>query len=197
MKVKKIIAVFLLAIFSSKIFSEEIKAEPYRSDEFPQFMKDLRRAEIITLGSLPFVTITATLVYSTIRWGMNDFKSGAFPNPFVKASKGGFTQKEQIGILCTSIGISFAIGITDLIVMVVKRKNAEKRKLQSEKENAPIIVVPIQEDETATRIPIPERVIAKYHLPKMQNEKILQDAFIAFAQNENNFSLFFPMEISK
>ena len=32
--------------------------EPYKDDEFSQGLKDLRRFEIITLGSIPFDTTT-------------------------------------------------------------------------------------------------------------------------------------------
>ena len=36
---------------------------PYEKEEFPDFLHDLRRFEIITLGSLPFVTLDTSLAY--------------------------------------------------------------------------------------------------------------------------------------
>ncbi|MBP3710569.1 MAG: hypothetical protein J6I73_09270 [Treponema sp.] len=132
--------------------------EPYGEDEFPQFMKDLRRAEIISFGALPFVTLTSTLVYSGIRWGKHGFDTNYFPNPFAKSSDAnGFSQQEQIGILLTSVGISVGIGLTDLIVNVVKRKVAKKKRLREEAERAPVIITPINEDENAVKIALPEK----------------------------------------
>lgn len=132
--------------------------EPYGEDEFPQFMKDIRRAEIISFGALPFVTLTSTLVYSGIRWGRHGFDTNYFPNPFAKSSdSNGFSQQEQIGILLTSVGISVGIGLTDLIVNVVKRKAEKKRRLREEAENAPVVITPIDEDESAVKIALPEK----------------------------------------
>ena len=38
--------------------------EPYREDEFSQGLKDLRRFEIITLGSMPFITLNSSIAYN-------------------------------------------------------------------------------------------------------------------------------------
>ena len=128
--------------------------EPYKPDEFPQFMKDTRRAEIITLGALPFVTLDATLTYSFIRYWQHDFSSDYAPNPFAKSSdSNGFTTEEQTGILLTSIGISVGIGITDLIVTVIRR-NAGKMRERKESEG-PVKIKPIDEDKDAVKLPPP------------------------------------------
>mgnify|MGYP007099008669 CR=1 FL=1 len=49
-----LISAFFL-IFSEASFAET--AEPYKDDEFPLLLKDLRRAEIITFGTMPFAVL--------------------------------------------------------------------------------------------------------------------------------------------
>ena len=157
--VKRCAALLLLCVIAFPCFAKEAKdttPSPYTDDEFPQFMKDLRRAEIVSFGALPFVTLTSTIVYSSARYAQHGFDSAYFPNPFAKASaSNGYSTAEQAGILLTSAGISVGIGLTDLLVSVIRRK-AAKKKLER-KEKAPIVVTPIAEDEDAVRIDMPPR----------------------------------------
>ena len=157
----RISAVLLLCVIAFPCRAKEKEAKdrtpvPYTDDEFPQFMKDLRRAEIISFGALPFVTLTSTIVYSSARYAQHGFDSEYFPNPFAKASaSNGYSTGEQAGILLTSAGISVGIGLTDLLVSVIRRK-AAKKKLE-QKVKAPIVVTPIAEDKDAVRIDMPPR----------------------------------------
>ena len=157
--VKKCAVLLLLCVIAFPCRAKEAKDTtpvPYTDDEFPQFMKDLRRAEIISFGALPFVTLTSTIVYSSARYAQHGFDSEYFPNPFAKASaSNGYSTAEQAGILLTSAGISVGIGLTDLLVSVIRRK-AAKKKLER-KEKAPIVVTPIAEDKDAVRIDMPPR----------------------------------------
>ncbi|MGI0530283.1 hypothetical protein [Treponema socranskii] len=156
---KKCAVLLLLCVIAFPCRAKESKDTtpvPYTDDEFPQFMKDLRRAEIISFGALPFVTLTSTIVYSSARYAQHGFDSEYFPNPFAKASaSNGYSTAEQAGILLTSAGISVGIGLTDLLVSVIRRKVA-KKKLER-KEKAPIVVTPIVEDKDAVRIDMPPR----------------------------------------
>lgn len=132
------------------LFSEDNTPKPYEDDEFPQTLKDIRRFEIITLGAFPFVTLDTTLAYSTYRYARNDFDDAYRPNIFSQST---FSQDEQKGILLTSAGISLGIGITDLVVQIIKR-NSKKRKKQINYDD--IAVIPISEDEDASAIPLPD-----------------------------------------
>lgn len=120
-----------------------------KKDEIPQSLKDIRRFEIITLGSLPFVFLDASLVYSGVRYFSNGMDSDFAPsfNP-------NFSQEEQLGLILTSVGISVGIGLTDLIINIVKRNKQKKRQELREK---PILIMPISEDPDATKIELPEQ----------------------------------------
>ena len=71
MKKKSIILkiLFFSLILNSvmPVFSEDTTPLEYDNSTMPQGLKDLRRFEIVTLGSIPFVTLDAGIVYSGIR----------------------------------------------------------------------------------------------------------------------------------
>jgi hypothetical protein len=119
-------AVFLLVFLSSPCFTQTVspQIEPYTKDEFPQWARDIRRTEIITFGSFPFVMLVSSLVYSTVLLASGRVDS--FPNPFV-ASSDGLSSKDQINILIIAGATSVAIGLTDLTINLVKRNIAKKR----------------------------------------------------------------------
>ncbi len=111
--------------------TESLEPVPYSEDEFPQWAKDLRRAEIITFGALPFVTAGATVGYSTFQYlsGSRD----SFPNPFDKNN--GYSTGEIVGIVGASLGVSATVGLTDFIISYVQRKKAERQQALQEAED--------------------------------------------------------------
>ena len=143
---KKNCSIFAVVLFSllfnisTPLFAEE--STNNEKDEIPQVMKDIRRFEIITLGSLPFVLLDASLVYSGIKYAQNDFDKAYKPS----FNQSNLTKDEQTGVLLTSLGICLGIGVTDLIVNLVKRNKEKKRQ---ELRNSPIEIEPISEDENA------------------------------------------------
>lgn len=141
-------AVLFFSIFSQNLFCEtdSHEAEPYNTKELPQAIKDFRRFEIITLGSIPFVMLDTTLVYSGIRYAKNNFDDAYKPNIFDSSS---YTTDEQIKILLTSAGISLGIGTTDFIVNLIKRQSAKNRK---KKQNQNINITPVSQDPDAVRL---------------------------------------------
>lgn len=154
---KKIIfftVLFSLLSSSFPVFSET--PEPYQKDEFPGILHDIRRAEIITLGSMPFITFSATLGYSFGKYASHNFDSSYFVNPFSSTDENSFSTDEQIGILLTSLGISAGIGLTDFIVHTIKRNNRQK-KLKKQK-NTEIQITPIREDPDAIKINPPNDI---------------------------------------
>lgn len=153
---KIIFFTILISLLNSSfpVFGET--AEPYEKDEFPGILHDIRRAEIITLGSMPFITFSATLGYSFGKYASHNFDSSYFVNPFSSTDENSFSTDEQIGILLTSLGISAGIGLTDFIVHAVKRSNRQ-RKLKKQK-NTDIQINPIMEDPDATKIEPPRNI---------------------------------------
>lgn len=116
-------------------------AEPYDTKAVPQWLKDVRRGEIITLGSWPFTTLLVSLSYSMGMFAAHNWNSSYFRNPF-SSSGDGYSYSEIKGILLTSAGISVGIGITDLIVNIVKREKAKKKKNAEQLKN--IVITPLE-----------------------------------------------------
>ncbi len=135
---KKFLGLIILLVFissltyaasssSSSTTSNTPNAEPYNTEEIPDWLKYIRRFEIITFGSLPFTTIAATTTYTTIRWIKNDFSSSYIPNPFAfTSSAANLDTDEQLIVLYSAIGTSVLIGAIDLTIFVVKKEKAKK-----------------------------------------------------------------------
>lgn len=147
--IAKILIFSLLLNISVPAFAADTTPKPYDSDELPQTMKDIRRFEIITLGALPFVTLDTTLAYSTWRYVQHDFDSAYQPDIFAASS---FSQEEQRNLILTSLGVCIGIGLTDLIVQIIRRSH-KKRANQINYDD--ISIIPISEDEDAQIITLP------------------------------------------
>ena len=120
--------------------------EPYREDEFSQGLKDLRRFEIITLGSMPFITLNSSIAYNGYKYATG--KADKF-NPLAVAD---YSQKEMERIIVTSLCISTGIGITDYVVNLIKRSRKNK-KLRLESTNISIE----EEYPDAVKIVLPQQ----------------------------------------
>ena len=146
---------------------------------FPSFLYDLRRAEIITLGSMPFITLGTSLGYSFGKYAYHGFDSAYFSNPFAKTTESAYSADEQVGIILTSLGISLGIGITDFIVQTVKR-NSKAKKIKNNN-NSPIKITPISEDPDAVKISLPneENLENKTEIPvenELENTKTIKSS---------------------
>lgn len=191
MKKKSIILkiLFFSLVLNSAVpaFSEDTSPLEYDNSSMPQGLKDLRRFEIITFGSLPFVTLDTGIVYSGIRWANNGFDSAYSPNPFATST---YSTEEQMGILLTSIGISVGIALTDYIINLIKRSNRKKREQLL---NQSIIITPLNLDETATPIIVddndevdfPEQPLDyENHENSVFSDNDFSDDFLNFAEEK-------------
>lgn len=130
---KRFIAFLLITFYTCTIlFSQvsttlKITAEPYTKGEFPDWAHQLRRTEIITLGSLPFTTLGVTTAYSIFRYAKNDFDSQYIPNPLAKSSSAAnLDEDEQKNILFAALTASLIVGIIDLVITLIKKDRARK-----------------------------------------------------------------------
>lgn len=149
---KKFFAFLTLIFFSFNLFaassnSSSTNPKEYSEDEFPQWTKDLRRAEIITFGSMPFVTIGVSLAYGSYLYFTNQIDS--FPNPLDKSTSS-YTEDQQLKIVGISLGVSAVFGLTDFIVNLIKN-NKKNQEINFNEQQKNIIVVPINENEAILR----------------------------------------------
>lgn len=135
--------------FLQPLFAEDTTPEPYHNEEFPETLQDLRRFEIITLGSMPFITLDVTLAYSGYNYVKSGFDEAYAPNIFAASS---YTPEEQKKIILTSLGVSACVGLADYGVRLVKRL-VNQHKIKNQEKS--ILVTPIEEDPDAVKLSNP------------------------------------------
>lgn len=120
---------------------------PYGPSEFPEWQEDLRRAEILSFGALPFVTFVSSIYYDVYRYYTNDQKEGYLPWPLKKSESAiGLTQNEQKNILGYSVGIAIGVAVFDYgyrtVSRLIRNSKAERR---NQEYVDPIQIEPMQE----------------------------------------------------
>jgi hypothetical protein len=103
--------------------------EPYTEDEFPGWLKDLRRAEIIFFGSLPFSFLLALVGVDVGRYFAHNEDANYRPWPFRGANAPTYTTGEQFLVIGSALIISGIVALVDFII----GKASEK----PEKSNSP------------------------------------------------------------
>ena len=144
--------IFFVSLFSVfPVYAEDTTVsrtpDPYGAEEFKQWQKDLRRFEIITFGALPFVSLLSFWAYDIGRSIAHKGDPAYNPWPIKDAKVAvSLTEKEQLGIFLTAVGISLGVAIIDLTYRSIKRANAKKREEKNEEEA--ILLIPIEENKS-------------------------------------------------
>lgn len=103
---------------------DPLTPEEYDPDEFGMWAHDLRRYEVITVGSFPVTFFATSLIYDFSIYASNDF------NP--SYSMGTQRDGRDIGIIMGTAAIaSLVIATVDLIINVNKRKKTEGSENES------------------------------------------------------------------
>ena len=101
----------------------------------PQWVKDLRRWEIVVFGSFPFTMFTATFAMDMYRWanasdrGLDFSDAGRRYAPWPLKSAGAIAMdsRQQEMTIVIAAGLSIGIAFTDLIIVQAKRQRARRR----------------------------------------------------------------------
>jgi len=99
----------------------------------PQWVRDLRRWEIVAFGTIPFAMFTATFGMDMYRWYNNSGMSFSdtdrryAPWPLKSAGAINMEPHEMEQTLIIAAGLCVTVAFTDLIITLVKRSNARKR----------------------------------------------------------------------
>ena len=145
--------IFFVSLFSVfPIYAEDTTVsrtpDPYGAEEFKQWQKDLRRFEIISFGALPFVSLLSFWAYDIGRSIAHKGDPAYNPWPIKDAKVAvSLTEKEQLGIFLTAVGISLGVAVIDLTYRSIQRANA--KKLEAKNEEEAILLIPIEENKSA------------------------------------------------
>lgn len=120
--------------------AESTEPVPYDDEEFPQWTLDLRRFEVVSLGSVPFAMIGVTMAYGAIE--MNRGNINSMPNPL---NPGSFSEGEQLKIVGMTLCVGACIGLIDFTVNKIRRYN-QRKKLERINATKQINVIPVDEN---------------------------------------------------
>jgi hypothetical protein len=96
------------------IKDEVIDYEPYRRDEFPDWAHNLRRFEIILIGSLPFTFFFSNIGFDTYAYASRGYDERYLPLFFgVSPEKEEFRDDTKFSRFAFSISFSAGIALLD------------------------------------------------------------------------------------
>ena len=134
---RKIIVVLLLAVMSALNVPAQTggttTAPAPQENETPQWLKDLRRWEIVLFGSFPFSLFTATFAMDMHRWrvanGLDFSDTGRRYAPWPLKSSGAIamSSEDQKNTIWIAIGLSAGVAVADQVIVQVRRRNARRR----------------------------------------------------------------------
>jgi hypothetical protein len=113
---RSVSAVLIVTVLGLSAGFAQEEPVPYAPEEFPQWSRDLRRAEIIAIGVFPIAFFLSNLTYGIARFAINGFDSAYAPWFFAPPDAPPLTSPEKTGLLLTSIGVSLTISLIDLLL---------------------------------------------------------------------------------
>jgi hypothetical protein len=119
-------------------------------NDFPQWAKDLRRAEIVAFGTFPFAYFFSNFGYDLYRYKTNDWDIRYAPWPIKGAGAVEQTHDEKLKVLAYAAGGAVLIAIVDFGIERFKRSRRENVTLP---EGTPIIIRKPLVEENAEESP--------------------------------------------
>jgi hypothetical protein len=89
--------------------------EPYAEDEFPDWLEDVRRAEVVFIGSFPLTMLFTSLTFEGVRAILNAVAGGDTSGNQGFGNEG-FTPEETKWILVSGGILSAAVAVVDFIL---------------------------------------------------------------------------------
>lgn len=89
--------------------------KPYEKDEFPPWLRGIRRAETVAVGSFPFTYIITSLTADMINFSQSG-NAAYLPGPFGEGESPQATQEEMIRNLQIALSLSLVIALADYLL---------------------------------------------------------------------------------
>jgi len=108
----------------------------FNFSDLPQWVKDMRRFDIITFGMFPFSMFFVTFATDMVRWkDANNFdmsEEGRRYAPWPAKSAGAveMTTDEHNRTILLAVGVSLAVAVIDMTIVLIRR-NSERRRIES------------------------------------------------------------------
>lgn len=116
-----LVLLLLAGIVPAASQESEYEPEPYREDEFPEWLVTLRRFEVLAIGTFPAALIVTNLGYSLYRFVANAVESGSLGGDGLPVFPGlggaeSLSERERRGVLAVSLSLSGTVALVDLIL---------------------------------------------------------------------------------
>ena len=152
---KRLAALIVLFAFCAAGLMAQAASSPETAEDGtnnrPQWMRDLRRWEIVALGSFPFTMFFSTIGMDMYRWhretGMDWGRREYAPWPITSAGGVSMTDAEQRRTIFIAIGLSAGVAVADHLI---QRGRRERERRRAEAIPAGTIIItrtPLHEDE--------------------------------------------------
>jgi len=115
-----------LAFPSAAACAETRVPAPYKDEEFPVWLRDLRRAEVILVGSFPFTLFFTFETYDTYRFFANGMDPSFSPWPLRPGSAQVYTDDEKKWVALSAVSLSLLIAVTDFIIGRIHERAARR-----------------------------------------------------------------------
>ncbi len=120
-----LLACAALACVPAGLFAQDHTPQEYSPDEFQGWMKDLYRAEVILVGSLPITLFFSLEGYEMYRYFNTGLDPSNAPWPFNTGSSLNLTSQEQTFVVISAVGLSLTVAVIDFMI---GRWNATSKK---------------------------------------------------------------------
>ncbi|MDR1212005.1 MAG: hypothetical protein LBK40_07230 [Spirochaetaceae bacterium] len=134
-----------ITIRRAAVYASPLEASP---SEFPLWARDLRRAEIITFGAVPFTMFFSIFAVDSYRWATHDRDLRYAPWPFKAAGAVGMSERQQLFCFGAAIAGAMTIALADHLILRAQRSR-EARRIEELPPGDPIIIrrIPPEEGE--------------------------------------------------
>jgi hypothetical protein len=105
-----------LLLCGGSLSAQDHVPKEYSPDEFQKWLKDLFRAEAITIGSFPLTLFLTLEVYDSYRWSQNNFTPSYAPWPFGTGTAAGYSAQETTWLAVSAISLSIIIAGVDFLI---------------------------------------------------------------------------------
>jgi hypothetical protein len=127
---------------------------PYDPEEFPLWARDLRRAEVVAFGSLPFALFFSKTAVDTVRYAQHDWDRAYAPWPLKAAGAVAMTEDEYKRSFAIACAGAISVALVDYIIVRIKRHSerrtvAERPKSTYTIERRPAAESPAEDSGTA------------------------------------------------
>jgi hypothetical protein len=156
-KIFLLIAVFFICVNANAQTTEEPEYT------YPQWAKDLRRADVVAFGTFPFTWLISSTIMDLRRSAAHGWDRNYYPWPAKPAGAPAMTNEEYIQTFAIAGAMSVGLALVDALIVHIKR-----RRIARQNENLP------KGDPIIIKRQMPDgQVIEDAVIPDRRNQEIL------------------------